>query len=109
MARPMARRPPPERAECARCHAPQGRYLIRLRTNARDFIDLGTREPRADYWAEDVLIWWKVDDAPSQGLWTSPERIELRQAPGGELLCQVCRQQDAASTAEYVQPGLFEE
>lgn len=96
--------------ECSRCGARARRYLIRRRADPTDFIDLGSVPPKADYWEDDVKVFWKVEDANDPALWTKPdEPVELVHRAGtDQLLCQVCDGRTVVVPAGPVQPGLFD-
>lgn len=95
-------------AECAKCQAPAGRWVIRKRLdpfNPDEFICVGN-DPGPDWWAL-VTRFYDVSDAPFQRYWHPPERVELAPPPGkpgAAPLCQFCRPADRAA-----QPTLFDE
>lgn len=87
--------------ECAKCKAPAGRFITRLRLKPLDhtqMIVLGALDPGPDWW-DAVNRFWDVSDAPLLSSWVPPVCVRLEE---GE--CQFCR----GEKKRAVTPSLFD-
>lgn len=88
--------------ECPKCGAFFDQWYVLDRAHPGDVsrgIDLGKRDPGANWWAM-VKAWWDVSDRPTPGCWHPPQRA--RPTPGGCTLCA------PAPVGRVDQPALFD-